>query len=292
MTVVQPRPPGASGGAPSSRTPRVWAWGNPRDPSVPLRDFRGPPPRRVHPLTRWLLFDQPVRGLRLCVAGAPGDRSVWLTVDPDPTDARATEDVWETLSQGLSAVRWLSDRSRAGRRPPPNPLPAHRAWLHRPRAAAEAPARAYAELVPAALCDLVEGLTRRDNRAVVTVTVDLSARRLQLAEALEHVEAAEAKARVRRPPPSRSAASRTGTVDDPLPASRRLLALAGRFGATVALHTERAVDPLELRWTLRQLEGRVHPIGSWSPAPPPPCPLDALALDSVVRMLWADERPR
>lgn len=274
------------------RLPPVWLRGTKLDHGTPLRGMGPPSARQFRPLTLWALFDHPVTGVQLQVGAAPQDRHVWLGFQTTVFRVADASRAQLGLVRGLQSANLPKKTPKPGSESP-EPLPPHGYLLQVPPDRRDAPRSDLGDLYNPTLCDLVESLSARGNRAVLDIRVRTSTAHPVLAEAIDAWYA------------SRDTMNRTiesidipeermaGDVDR-LEQVQNLMDGLGAFEVEVRLFTEQPVEPRELQWALQQLEQTVQPRGRWTTEARDTysSTINVFALDNLIGMQWAeDNRP-
>ena len=269
--------------------PPVWLRGRECEPDVALRELYPSPTRNFRSLTLWALFDHPVTCVQLRVSGARQERHVWLGFQT--TVFRMADAVKQqvALVLGLQSANIPLSDSIPGAESPEKPPP-HGYLLQLPPDRRDLPQSDLSDLFNPTLCDFVESLSARGNRAVLDIRVRTTTVRPELAEAIDAFYA------------SRDSMSRTvQSVDMPeeklaadidrLEQVHAVLDGFGAFEAELRLFTEQPVEPRELQWALQQLEESVQPRGRWSTDEHDAysSTLNVFGLDALIGMQWATD---
>jgi len=269
--------------------PPVWLRGMAREPGAPLRDLHARSTPLFRALTLWALFDHPVTSIRLQVGGSRSERHMWLGFQT--TVFRKADAVREQLAllnglHGANLPRSEATLTTAT----PEKLPPHAYLLQVPADRRDAPRSDLSDLFNPTLCDFVESLSARGNRAVLDIRVRTTTTRPELAEAIDAFYASrDAMARTIESvdiPEARMAAD-----VDRLEQVHAVIDGFGAFEAEVRLYTEQPIEPRELQWALQQMEETVQPRGRWSTDAPDAysSTLNVFGLDCLIGMQWAEE---
>lgn len=261
----------------------LWLQSIERHQAISVRDLSPSHEHRLRPLTLWALFDQPVSCVQLRIGAGHDDRHNWLGFRTTVVREVDVSKALEGLRSGLQDAHLL--RQTAGDLDArPDALPQHGHWLSTAEATQQGE---LSSLLHSSLCDLAESLSARGNRAVLDIGIRLDGARAELADALETFYECERQlARAMSSPKLTEA-----RVQQHLQRRERIREVVGglgRFNVEVCLFTDQPIDPRELQWSLRLMEGRVVPRGRWHMQPPPdPRFVDVFVLDQLIGMLWA-----
>lgn len=262
----------------------LWLQSIERHQAISVRDLSPSHEHRLRPLTLWALFDQPISCVQLRIGAGHDDRHNWLgfrtTVVREVDASKALRD----LRAGLQDAHLL--RQTAGDIDArPSDLPLHGHWLSTHSEGEQQ--GELSDLLHPALCDLAQSLSARGNRAVLDIGIRLNGARVELADALEAFYESECQIARALGSPNLTQARMQQHVQRRA-RIRTLVGGLGRFTAKVCLFTDQPVDPRELQWSLRQMEGRTRPQSHWAMSPPAKARIvDVFVLDQIIGMLWA-----
>ena len=275
----------------------VWLRGAERAADTPLRSLELPRGGSFRPLTLWALFDHPVTFVRLRLGAARGDRHAWLgfqtTVTRESDARRCQQELRAVLQDAVpTAMSTAMSTAKSTDKAPdaPRPLPPHRYVLQLPPDRRDTPQGNLHEVMSPVLCNFMEALSARGNRAVLDFQVRTTTAMPELAEALDMSEGVSDRLRrtMDRPEIIRE------DMDDDVDRQERaneLIDQMGAFEIAIRLCTEQPIEPSELKWVLQQLEETVQPRGCWSTdtARAHSATLNAWGLNALVAMQWAKE---